>query len=174
MFFAANGARFGVRSTLGVTTGYHITTWVVTAVAGLGFSATIQQFPDGLAVIKILGSFYVLWLAWNLFRAGALGTTQDTKPADFWDGCLLLVLNPKAYIIIALMFSQFLSGAVEEIVRVILITTIFTLNNLVAFTLWTAVGDRLARRFRSEEHARYLNSTFGFILAAVAIWMFLS
>ena len=74
----------------------------------------------------------------------------------------------------ALMFSQFLStdGGLQ-IANVLTISTIFTLNNLVAFSIWAAVGDKIADKFRTDEGAKRLNLLFGTILAAVAVWMFL-
>jgi threonine/homoserine/homoserine lactone efflux protein len=70
------------------------------------------------------------------------------------------------------MFTQFLpaSGA-NNAALVIWITAVFTLNNLLAFTLWTLAGDMLLRRFRSASGARAMNLAFGGMLAAVAIWM---
>jgi threonine/homoserine/homoserine lactone efflux protein len=75
----------------------------------------------------------------------------------------------------ALMFSQFPSvdGGLQ-IANVLAISTIFTLNNFVAFSIWTAVGDKIADKFRTDEGARRLNLMFGSILAAVAVWMFFS
>ena len=70
------------------------------------------------------------------------------------------------------MYSQFLGKVASSIaLEVIVIASIFTLNNLVAFTLWTVVGDRLATRFRTEEDSRKLNLVFGSALTAVAFWM---
>ena len=71
------------------------------------------------------------------------------------------------------MFSQFLSTT-SSVIQVAVISVIFTLNNLVAFTLWTTLGDWLGKTFRSEERARYLNATFGVILATVGVWMLVS
>ena len=172
MFFAANGARFGVRATFSATTGYHLATFGVTLPIGLGFSTAIAAAPQAFTMIKIAGSLYVLWLAWKLWRAGRVNE-QEAKPANFWDGVVLLALNPKAYVIIALMFSQFLTKD-SNTVEVAAIAAVFTFNNLIAFTIWTTIGDRLARTFRTEEHARYLNATFGGILAVVGVWMLLS
>ena len=172
MFFAANGARFGLRATLGATTGYHIVTFGVTFLIGLGFSSALAAAPQAFDAIRIAGSLYVLWLAWKLGTAGRAGH-QEAKAASFWDGAVLLILNPKAYVIIALMFSQFL-GATSSVIQVAVISVIFTLNNLVAFTLWTTLGDWLGKTFRSEERARYLNATFGVILATVGVWMLVS
>ncbi len=175
MFFAANGARFGFRSTIPATFGYHIATWIVTAAIGFGFTAALDKFPNVFFILRIAGSLYVLWIAWNLFRAGALEGDSVAKPATFVDGVVLLILNPKAYVIIALMFTQFLDQSeFGAHIAVVLITTIFTFNNLVAFSIWTLIGDKIAGYFRTPESAQKLNILFGGILALVGVWMLLS
>ena len=85
-----------------------------------------------------------------------------------------LILNPKAYLIIALIFTQFTAslGSVSVWLTV-WIATVFTLNNLAAFSVWAAVGDGLATAFRNEAHARNLNMFFDVMLAGVAVWMLL-
>lgn len=175
MFFAANGARFGFRSTVPANIGYHIATWIVTAAIGLGFIAALDKFPQVFIFLKITGSLYVLWIAWKLFKAGTIEGHETAKPATFADGIILLVLNPKAYVIIALMFTQFLNQPESGwLVSLIVITSIFTLNNLIAFSIWALIGDKIAGHFRTPESARKLNVMFGVILATVAAWMILS
>ena len=73
------------------------------------------------------------------------------------------------------MFSQLLStdGGLQ-IANALAISTIFTLNNLVAFSIWAAVGNKNTDNFRTDEGARLLNLIFGVLLAAVAVWMFFS
>jgi threonine/homoserine/homoserine lactone efflux protein len=74
-----------------------------------------------------------------------------------------------------LMFTQFLAaGPVSHVALVLAITTVFTVNNFIAFTLWTLAGDRLAALFWREKSARRLNLVFGTMLAAVAVWMALA
>ncbi|MBO9441045.1 LysE family translocator [Phaeobacter italicus] len=175
MFFAANGARFGFRATIPANVGYHIATWIVTAAIGFGFLTAIEQFPQLFTMLKLAGSLYVFWIAWKMLKAGALEGAEDAKPATFMDGAVLLLLNPKAYVIIALMFTQFLTNSgFNTFANVILITTVFTFNNLLAFSIWTLVGDQIASLFRSPESAKRLNLLFGTVLALVAIWMVLS
>ncbi len=172
MFFAANGARFGLRATFPANAGYHLATWWVTAAIGLGFATVLKVQPGLFMVIRWAGAAYVLYLAYRLYRAGAAGDGEEARPAGFMDGIILLLLNPKAYVIIALMFSQFLAGReTGHLAAVLVIATVFTLNNFVAFIVWTLAGDRIALRFRDPGHARRLNAIFAFTLAAVAIWM---
>lgn len=175
MFFAANGARFGLRATIPANTGYHIATWIVTVAIGFGFGAVMEHSPAVFTVMKWAGSAYVLWLAWKLYSSGALKAGEQSRPAGFVSGVLLLLLNPKAYLIIALIFTQFLVGATVDVTTAVLwIATVFTVNNFVAFVVWTVIGDRIARNFRDEENARRLNMVFGFVLAGVALWMLVS
>ena len=166
---------FRFRATLPSNIGYHLATWIVTAAIGFGFLATMERYPQLFATLKVAGAVYVLYLAWKMLRAGAMDASEQAKPATFVDGVALLVLNPKAYVIIALMFTQFLGQSSMNLFgSVMLITTVFTLNNLIAFSVWALVGDQIAVYFRSPKSARLLNLTFGSILAAVAIWILFS
>jgi threonine/homoserine/homoserine lactone efflux protein len=174
MFFAAIGGRFGLRASIPAMAGYHLATFFVTATVGLGFSELAGLSPVLFDVLRYGGVAYVFWLAFGFLRAGATTGTSEARHASALDGAILLFLNPKAYLIIALMFTQFLpaSGA-NDPVLVVWITAVFTLNNLMAFTLWTLAGDLLTRRFRNASGARLMNSVFAGMLAVVAVWMLL-
>jgi threonine/homoserine/homoserine lactone efflux protein len=174
MFFAAIGARFGVSASAPATFGYHLATFVVTAAVGLGFAGVARMSTEVFDVMRYLGSAYIFWLALKFLRAGATDDGKAARRATCLDGAILLLFNPKAYLIIALMFTQFLPVETNSDTWLVLwITSVFTLNNLVAFTVWTVAGDVLMRRFRNERSARQLNIGSGFLLAAVALWILL-
>ena len=171
MIFAANGARFGLRATLPATAGYHLATWGVTAAIGLGLGGAIAAVPALTGAMRIVGASYVLWLALRMAMAGHVTQGPDARVLGFWGGVVLLVFNPKAYVIIALMFSQFLTR--PAVADALWITSVFTLNNLLAFTFWTLAGDMLARQFRKPTAAQRLNLGVAALLAGVAMWMLL-
>jgi threonine/homoserine/homoserine lactone efflux protein len=172
MFFAALGARYGLIATLPANTGYHVATAIVTALIGLGFVALLDPASDLFFYLRTAGSLYVFRLAWKMAVSGRSKAHAQVSGAGFQDGVMLLLLNPKAYVIILLMYSQF--GAIGDFSlgeRVLIISLVFTLNNLLAFLLWTLAGDGLGRLFRSESGARQLNLVFAAVLAGVALWM---
>jgi threonine/homoserine/homoserine lactone efflux protein len=87
-------------------------------------------------------------------------------------GAVIMLVNPKAYYIIAVMFAQFLNPSdSSSFTLVLLITLIFTLNNLVAFVVWTIGGQGLTMLFHSETPKRWINYFFAATLVAVGIWM---
>ena len=138
----------------------------------MGFGGVAAGFPGALGLVKYAGGGYVLYLAWRLWRAAGAVEGVEPRRAGFIDGAVLLLLNPKAYLIISAVFTQFIAaGDGAQLALIVWITTVFTLNNWVAFSLWTLAGDRLLRGFRSEARAKKLNAAFALTLAAVAVWM---
>lgn len=179
-FFAAIGASKGLKATVPALAGYHVATFVVTAVIGLGMGVTVLKEPAVAASLAAVGSIYVLWLAWTFIRsARARGVASSESDAPeprigFWAGVVVLVVNPKAYYIIAVMFAQFLRPADGgDAWTVLAITAVFTLNNLVAFIAWAALGRALTALFRGERSKRRIDYLFAatLVAVAVAVWM---
>jgi threonine/homoserine/homoserine lactone efflux protein len=169
MVFAAMGARHGVWGTWRASLGYHAATWAVTLTIGLGFDAALVERPAIARTVQVLGALYVLWLAARLWRAGAVAPTPESAPAmGFFGGAVLLLFNPKAYMIIALMFTQF---AQAPGLGTIGVATVFTLNNMLAFALWAAVGATLTRLWSHPDAGTWLNRGLAVMLATVALWM---
>jgi len=79
LFLAANGARFGVRSVLAAILGYHVATWMVNLLMGLGLAAALDQWPQVFTVFKLSGTIYVLWLAWNLVVRDHRGVGRECR-----------------------------------------------------------------------------------------------
>ncbi|MFN7225289.1 MAG: LysE family translocator [Paracoccaceae bacterium] len=120
-------------------------------------------------LLRYGGAVYALWLALGFLRSGTTKDTSEARQATALNGAILLLISPKAYLITALMFTQFLPvSKANNPAPVIWITAVFTLNNLLAFTIWTFAGDLRMRRFRSASDARRINLAFGAMLASVA------
>ena len=170
MFFAASGAKFGFKKTLSANFGYHLATIIVTLLIGLGFGFFFSFIEDYYQYIKIIGSIYVIFLSYKFLKSGAYKSTTRDIGTTFTDGVILLIFNPKAYVIISLMFTIFLNNN-QNLLKVILISIIFTLNNCLSFTLWTIFGDILGTKFRNEKYAKKLNYVFAISLFFVGLWM---
>ncbi len=170
LVFAAIGARDGWLGSVPASVGYHLATLIVTLVTGFGFALMATKLPGVFVAIRWAGVLYVLWLALRFAQSGALTDSGAFRRMGMQDGAVLLVLNPKAWVIISLMFSQFLPVSDPAPALVVLISVVFTLNNLVAFAVWTVAGQVIGRLF-ADARSRGVNSGFAMALAAVALWM---
>jgi threonine/homoserine/homoserine lactone efflux protein len=170
-FFAVNGALHGAGKTIPALAGYHIATFFVTAAIGAGLSLTVLQEPRIAWTFTILSALYMLWLAAQCFMTFIRAKTGQTLataelPPTFGAGVMLLLLNPKAYAIILLMFGAFVNASSTSF-SVFMITAIFTLNNFVAFTVWAIAGQALAIPLSG----RTASLVYAFAFVAVAIWL---
>jgi len=172
LFFAALGAARGLRATWPALCGYHVATLVVTFAVGMGFQQVKYFGPDVMTALQWAGAAYVLWLSYCLAHSGPMSDSA-TRPltAGALSGAILLILNPKAWLILSLLFTQFPGERPSDVAA---ITLIFTLNNLLAFVVWAIAGQSLSSLFRSETRARRVNLLFAASLACVAFWMLLA
>jgi threonine/homoserine/homoserine lactone efflux protein len=137
----------------------------------------LENYPQVFFGLKILGAGYILWIAWRLGKSGAKEAKSEARTSTFTftDGVFLFLLNPKAYVSMSLAFSLFIdSFGLGYGASVLLITAIYTGNNVIAFLLWALVGEQIAARFERPETAQKLNIIFSVTLVAVAIWILIS
>ncbi len=178
-FFAAIGAARGPRAAVPALVGYHVATFLVTLLIGLGLGATLLEHPVLTTALSAAGSVYVLWLAFGFLKTARDTADRDTPATPdgrpgigFRAGALVLLLNPKAYSIIAAMFTQALHPPENgDAPAILLVTLVFTVNNLVAFLVWTFGGRTLTTLFRSPRSRRWIDRLFAGTLVGVAIWM---
>lgn len=178
-FFAAIGASKGLKAAIPSLSGYHVATFIVTAAIGLGMEVTVLRFPVFANALAVVGCLYVFWLAYRFIRSARSdgspkGKGAQSAPAQigFVSGALIMLVNPKAYYIIAVMFTQFLNPSdSNSFTLALLITLIFTLNNLVAFVVWAIGGQVLTMLFQSETSKRWIDYFFAATLVAVGVWM---
>jgi len=175
--FAAIGASTGVRAAVPALAGYHVATFIVTALIGIGMGVTILNHRIVATSLAAVGSIYVLWLAWSFIRSARRKALASSEPVaepeiGFLAGAIVLVLNPKAYYIIAVMFAQLLRPPHnDDALTVLTIAVVFTLNNLVAFIAWAVAGQMLFGLFRGERAGHVLDYFFAALLIGVAVWM---
>lgn len=177
LYFAALSARYGASSTISALAGYHVATILVTFIVGLGFEIGTGNNQLVMRTLGSLGALYVLFLAWKIAISPVSNSLKVIGSAGFIDGFVLLVLNPKAYVIIALLFTQFPPSDLlpeNPTLASLIIAGAFTFQNLLAFIFWIIASDKVGASFRAPENLRRMNWIFGGLLALVAVWLLMS
>lgn len=121
----AHGRRAGFVFTTGCMTG--ATTWAV--LAGLGLSAWLTGYANGVMLLKILGGLYLVWMAYKSLKSSL---TADSKLAGnpktvsgknlYSRGLALHLTNPKAILSWAavITLSQSENGSASVLVFALL------------------------------------------------------
>ena len=167
----SNGSRKGFRGALpfnmGIWAGFSAVMLLCTAFCSL-LSAWI---PKMRLPMLIVGSLYMLYLAWETFRSS--GVIEEKAEKDgFFAGLLLQFVNPKIYIYcIASMEAYilpFYQGQTFPLVGFALLLAFIGF----AFTLlWSAFGSVFKWLFSG--HAKAVNTVMALLLVYCAVSLFL-
>lgn len=178
---AIHGSRTGVLVTLGLCTGliFHITMVI------LGIAAVLKTSIIAFTVLKIIGAAYLLYLAWQSFRAGSMkinetdGTIQNqikSARALYLRGIFMNITNPKVAIFFLAFFPQFTNPAQGSVtVQVIILGVIFMLISLVVFVSIALLASQIGVWLKKSAKAQiYINRLAGTIFVFLACRLALS
>lgn len=165
ILLTASGANFGFRRTvphmLGISAGF-LSLIVVT---GLGLGAVILASDWLHQALKIVGALYLVWLAWQLARAGGIESMSKLRPMRFHEAALFQYVNPKAWMMAVGAVAAFTTPGGHYGLEIALIAVIFTIVNLPCVSLWALFGVGLGR-FLGDDRARL---AFNFTMAGLTL-----
>ncbi|TIR23178.1 MAG: LysE family translocator [Mesorhizobium sp.] len=155
----AVGAAFGLRPSLGYTSGVVLGTIAVLLAVAAGIFGLLASVPGVASVLAILSAAYILYLAFKIATAPPLAErgSTTTKP-DFLGGFTLAVANPKAYVAIGAVFA----GAASQADRLGVSTRLLVLAAMIVaiHVVWLLAGTAFARLLRHPLASRIINLVF--------------
>lgn len=141
----ASGANFGFRATiphgLGVSLGFFLLVMAV----GLGLGGLFAAYPPLHDILTVIGTLYLLWLAWKIASSKGLGMGQaGARPQTFLQAAAFQWVNPKGW---AMALGAVTAYAPREnyVLNILLVSAIFTAVNLPCVMTWTGFGVGLRR-----------------------------
>lgn len=170
---ALHGKISGLFVTLGLCTGLIVHT---TAVA-LGVAVIFQASAVAFTLLKTVGACYLLYLAWQAFRASATKPAVEKNTPGLTPGRLYLrgivmnVTNPKVSIFFLAFLPQFADPARGPIaVQIIMLGGLFILATVLVFGTIAltagAVGEWLNRSKRAQ---LVMNRIAGLVFIGLAL-----
>jgi threonine/homoserine/homoserine lactone efflux protein len=163
---ANHGFRAALPHVFGVPFGFG----TMLAAGALGVAALLLAHPWLSQLIKWAGIAYLLWIAFQIARAGSIGDRAVARPLTFWQSAAFQYANPKAWMLSAATAGSFMaSGA--SLARTSLIVLVFALAAAASLLLWAALGAVLRQWLTYGARLRVFNLTMGVLLAATAAWL---
>jgi threonine/homoserine/homoserine lactone efflux protein len=172
IMLTASGANFGFRRTLPHILGICVGFPLMVAAVGIGLGRLFEAAPAIHAALKVVGSAYLLWLAWRIASAGSEEPDNaGARPLSFFEAAIFQWVNPKAWIIAIGAISTFTIAGEAMLPQVLTIAAIFTLVSVPSATVWTLLGIGIARILRSPLALRLFNWSMGALLALSVAWI---
>ena len=171
---AAVGAVFGVKSSLRFLAG--ILTGLGAAILGasLGLAALFAAFPGARITVQIIGGLYICYIAYKVATAPHStdsSTVSQSRPG-FADGFFINLLNPKAYVVLLALFSQFLIPLASPAGAYAVTALACFAVGIIVDVIWLGFGSMLRPLFRQPRPARLLRILFAVLMVASVIWAY--
>lgn len=169
---ALQGRGAGLLVTLGLCTGLIVHTSAVAA----GVAAVFQASRLAFTILKLVGAAYLLYLAWQAFRAGASAIEDDGRErmgrrALYARGIVMNVTNPKVSIFFLAFLPQFADPARGPLaLQLVALGGLFIAATLCVFgAIALAAGSVGGWLRRSARAQRVMNRVAGGVFLALAV-----
>ncbi|HJV00364.1 MAG TPA: LysE family translocator [Burkholderiaceae bacterium] len=174
IMLTSSGIWFGFRRSiphmLGITVGFG----VLLGICAAGIGALVMAVPSAQTALRIAGSAYLLYLAWQMrnmrFDRKA---EQAQRPLSFMGAAAFQFLNPKAWVMAITGGSAFLPPILPTWLAVAVYCLVFCVINLPCISVWAGAG-ALLRRFLGQPAWRVTFCAVMMLLtaySAIAIWL---
>jgi threonine/homoserine/homoserine lactone efflux protein len=169
----SGGRRAGMAAMLGAFTGC----LVHTMLAALGLSALLAASATAFFVLKVVGGFYLLWLAIDAVRHGSALNVRSDALAElsvwrtFLVGVGVNLTNPKVVLFFVTFLPQFVTPSDPYAAQKLLFFGLyFTIINLPLCALLILVADQVIALLKTRPRImRGIDYTFAGIFGAFAV-----
>ena len=167
-----SGFNFGIKKTLplvyGVTFGFPIVLIAVNS----GLSIIFNKFPMFQEILKILGSGFLIYMAYKIAFSNKSDEKEIKNPAKFFNMIIFQFINPKAVLIAIITVSTFINqneNFVRDSIIVISFAIFFSFTSIMS---WSLLGKFLQRFANNEKFLTIYNYIMSFLLIICVIMFY--
>ena len=166
LMLMASGANFGFRRTIPHMFGIGVGFCVMIVLVGTGLVQIFDRYPITHQILKVVSVIYLLWLAWKIANAAppAGDVDSERKPFSFLQAALFQWVNPKAWTMSLTAISVYTPD--QTIGSVLWVSLAFGLVNFPSVSIWTVLGEQMARFLTSTPRLRAFNWFMAALLVA--------
>ena len=159
-----SGFNFGIIKTLphifGVTLGFTSLVLFLT----IGLINVFKLFPIIQVVMKYLGTFFLIYLAYKIATATTSDDTKKENPVKFIETFFFQYLNPKGVTVAIIVVSTYVElgeNYLNYATQVVVLALLFSSTSI---TLWTFIGKFLRKFATNEKFIKYFNYAMSSLL----------
>ncbi|MEH7307062.1 LysE family translocator [Neobacillus drentensis] len=161
---------FGTKKAMEYTYGATIAFGILLVISAMLNTLLITIIPKILIVMQIIGSFYIFYLAYQIYKADTSKPTLN-QSGTFKSGFLMQFLNPKVVLFTMTVIPTFIMPHYTAMPAVTISVFTITLIGFLAFITWVLFGS-IFKKFL-QNHSKIVNVLMALFLAysGIMIWL---
>jgi threonine/homoserine/homoserine lactone efflux protein len=166
LMLMASGANFGFRRTIPHMLGVGIGFTLMIVLVGIGLVQIFDLYPISHQILKVVSVIYLFWLARKIANAAPPegDVANESTPITFIQAALFQWVNPKAWTMALTAITAYAPN--QTLGSVIWVALVFGIVNLPSVSLWTVLGEQMARFLTSAARLRAFNWLMAALLVA--------
>lgn len=170
LMLLASGVNFGFIRTIPHMLGVGIGFFVMLLAVGFGLGAVFTAFPALHLILKVLGSAYLLYLAWRIATTRSLAKEgkAGAVPMTFLEAAAFQWVNPKAWVM-ALSAMAIYTNPDRPFLSIWIVAAAFALVNLPSVSSWAGFGTALRGFLSDPVRLKWFNIAMG-VLLVLTLW----
>jgi threonine/homoserine/homoserine lactone efflux protein len=169
----ASGATFGLRRTVPHVVGTAIGIGAMTLAAAAGLAALITAVPAIAVAMKLGGSAYLLYLAWQIARAGDFQQATLARPLSLVQAATFQLINPKAWTFALGAITTFRPAALPIVTGSIAVSLTMMAVIVPTALAWAVAVGAISRLLVGERSRRLVSLALAAVVAATValVWL---
>ena len=160
---------FGVKKTIPTMLGVIIGWTILVIFLQVGSVIVFQKLEILQKIIRVLGSIYLLFIAYKISFSSIKLKKASPKPVTFLNTFFFQFVNPKSIIIALAAIAMFINLQENFIRDSIILTTIFFFMAVGSQAAWCLMGKYLRKFATSDKFIKNFNYTMSFLLIVCVI-----
>ena len=173
MLLTAAGANLGFRASLSTLVAVVSGLNLIMLATALGLGVVFASQPWLHQGLRIVGSGYLLWLAWKLARAGEPGERHVSEMPRWYQAAFLQLLNPKGWFMALSAIGGFTLADQTYWPSAIAVLLTFFVMGILTGGCWVLFGAQIRRLIQTAKGWERFNLCMGLMTAGcvVMVWL---
>ncbi len=173
MLLTAAGANLGFRASLSTLVAVVSGLNLIMLATALGLGVVFASQPWLHQGLRIIGSGYLLWLAWKLARAGEPGERHVSEMPRWYQAAFLQLLNPKGWFMALSAIGGFTLADQTYWPSAITVLLTFFVMGILTGGCWVLFGAQIRRLIQTAKGWERFNLCMGLMTAGCVamVWL---
>ena len=159
---------FGVRKTLPIIFGVGFGYTVLVILLIFALISVFQKYPYLQEIIRVLGSFFLIYLAYKISFSKGKSKSTTENPVKFYESFFFQFINPKGVMAAITLISKFViqEDYINSSITVIIVCSV---TAFLSITSWTLLGKFLRKFATNNEFIKRFNYAMSILLVACVV-----
>ena len=139
---------FGFKKTIPLIIGVGLGYTVLVILINFVLISVFKEFPIIQEIIRILGTIFLIYLAYKIATANVSNNQNKRNPVTFYDTFIFQFINPKGVMAAITLISKFVDQE-NYFSTSLMVILVCSITAFLSITFWTLIG-KFLRKFASN------------------------